>query len=296
MPLTTEDRKFAEIALEMARQSKAEDDRPHPSVGALVVKDGKELARSFRGEFPKNHAEMIALERKLAESEVSGSTVFATLEPCTTRNHPKVPCAERLAERKVKRVVIGMLDPNPKICGRGVLILRRHGVEIELFDPDLMTRLEELNRDFSRQFKALDNSRAVIAELRDHLLAGTRTLSDVLTELEARFSDKLSEDFRKWSQDERNGYRVNQSGGLVIMQGVGIFLDGVPTYRQPAQGIVDASLATIEDCLTNKLPLTAPTMGGRQTKPVERGALIQIVQNVKDEALKQIALVEEKLD
>jgi diaminohydroxyphosphoribosylaminopyrimidine deaminase/5-amino-6-(5-phosphoribosylamino)uracil reductase len=71
------------------------------------VKDGRVLAKAHRGEFPKEHAEFIALERKLANVSVVGATVYATLEPCTSRTDPKVPCAERLAERKVARVFIG---------------------------------------------------------------------------------------------------------------------------------------------------------------------------------------------
>src|SRR5271170_4792038 len=118
------DRKFAQLAIEEARKSVAEnDDKPHPWVGAVVVKDGKMLCAAHRGEVPGNHAEFVALEKKLSGQTVAGATVYTTLEPCTTRTHPKVPCAERLVERKVARVVIGMLDPNPDICGRGEWLL-----------------------------------------------------------------------------------------------------------------------------------------------------------------------------
>jgi pyrimidine deaminase RibD-like protein len=59
------DREFIRIAIEEARKSASEDARVHPFVGVVVVKDGKELARSHRGEIPGNHAEFIALEEKL---------------------------------------------------------------------------------------------------------------------------------------------------------------------------------------------------------------------------------------
>jgi pyrimidine deaminase RibD-like protein len=146
-----EDRKFANLAIEEARQSISEQDgKPHPMVGAVVVKDGKVLASAHRGEAPGNHAEFTALDKKLADESVFGATVYTTLEPCTTRNHPKIPCVKRIIDRKVARVVVGMLDPDPRITGRGMLALRNANIAIDVFPPDLMTEIEELNRDFKR--------------------------------------------------------------------------------------------------------------------------------------------------
>lgn len=146
----TKDRQFMEMAIEEARKSKSEDDRVHPRVGVVVVKDGRLLAAAHRGEFSGCHAEYIALENKLPDSPIVGATVYTTLEPCTTRHHPKIPCASRLVERKVARVVIGMLDPNPSISGRGQRALRKARIATELFPHDLMEQIEELNREFTR--------------------------------------------------------------------------------------------------------------------------------------------------
>jgi pyrimidine deaminase RibD-like protein len=114
------DDQFARMAIEEARKSSAEDSRAHPMVGCVVVKNGEVLATSHRGEIEGNHAEYIGLETKLKDNSLTGCTVYTTLEPCTTRNHPKVPCADRLIERRVARVVVGMHDPNPDICGKGI--------------------------------------------------------------------------------------------------------------------------------------------------------------------------------
>ena len=154
------DRRFARLAIEEACKSISEQDgRPHPKVGAVVVKNSKVLSMAHRGEEPGNHAEFLALERKLSDEAVAGSTVYATLEPCTTRNHPKIPCAERLVERKVARVVIGMLDPDDRISGRGQRRLRRAGIVTDFFPHDLMKEVEEMNREFIRYCEHTDQAK-----------------------------------------------------------------------------------------------------------------------------------------
>ena len=147
----SEHRRFCQLAIDEARKSAPEaDGRVHPNVGAVIVRDGRVLAVAHRGEFPGCHAEYVALERKLVDVPVSGATVYTTLEPCTTRTHPKIPCADRLVERRVERVVIGMLDPDPRISGKGQRTLRRGRIGTDFFPADLMDQVEELNRDFIR--------------------------------------------------------------------------------------------------------------------------------------------------
>jgi pyrimidine deaminase RibD-like protein len=174
------DRRFAAMAIEEAMKSVPEDERPHPKVGAVVVKEGKVLTKAHRGENPKpkSHAEYIALEEKLSDELVAGATVYTTLEPCTTRKHPKIPCAQRLIDRRVACVVIGMLDPNPDISGKGWQLLREAGIEIRVFDHDLMHLCEEMNREFIRVYRKREISTTTIPTTDNPAMRAARSLID----------------------------------------------------------------------------------------------------------------------
>lgn len=143
---------FMTRAVEEAKKCPADPNEPNkPKVGAVVACANKLVIAGYRGEIKKGeHAEYTVLEKKCANEELVGATVFTTLEPCTTRNPPKHPCVDRLIQRKVSRVVIGMLDPDERIRGRGVLALRKANIRVDFFPPHLMAKLEELNREFIR--------------------------------------------------------------------------------------------------------------------------------------------------
>lgn len=167
------DRELMLEAIDIARRCESEPGKVAPKVGAVLAREGAVLGGAFRGEMvPGEHAEFTLLEKKLARETLAGATLFTTLEPCTSRNHPKIACADRIIERRIKRVVIGVLDPNEEIRGRGELRLRDAGIEIARFDPDLMATIEELNREFSRQHRATFRRQRTKAETTDPVKPG----------------------------------------------------------------------------------------------------------------------------
>ena len=99
---------------------------PNPLVGALIVKNGEIIAEGYHEILGGAHAEVAAF--KNARQEVRGGTLYVNLEPCSHYGRTP-PCAEAVIKAGIAKVVIAMEDPNPKVCGRGVKLLRDAGIE-----------------------------------------------------------------------------------------------------------------------------------------------------------------------
>ena len=99
---------------------------PNPRVGAVIVKSGKIIAEGWHKRPGGDHAEVAAL-KKLGHN-AGGATLYVSLEPCSTRGRTPA-CTEAIINSGIKRVVVAMSDPNPVHRGRGLRILRAHGIE-----------------------------------------------------------------------------------------------------------------------------------------------------------------------
>jgi diaminohydroxyphosphoribosylaminopyrimidine deaminase/5-amino-6-(5-phosphoribosylamino)uracil reductase len=118
--------------------------KPNPMVGALIVKDGKILAEGAHEKFGEAHAEVNcfnSLKEKIEEDHV----MICTLEPC---NHygKTPPCTKKIIESGIKKIIIGSLDPNPKVAGTGIKTLKDAGLEVSY--GVLEKEVRELNKFF----------------------------------------------------------------------------------------------------------------------------------------------------
>ena len=101
---------------------------PNPAVGCVIVKDGAVVGRGWTRAGGRPHAETEALRR--AGGAAAGATVYVTLEPCANWGQ-SAPCCKSLVEAGVRRVVIGCVDPDPRVNGKGIAWLREAGIEVE---------------------------------------------------------------------------------------------------------------------------------------------------------------------
>ena len=130
------------LAIRLARRADGRTS-PNPRVGAVLVKKGRIIGKGYHHRAGEPHAEILALRE--AGDRSPGSILYVSLEPCGHQGRTG-PCTEAILAAGVKRVVVGMIDPNPRVSGKGIAWLRRRGVTV-----DVGMRSEEcrrLNEDY----------------------------------------------------------------------------------------------------------------------------------------------------
>lgn len=120
------DERYMKRALQLARRGMGQVS-PNPMVGAVIVRSGEIISEGYHRRFGADHAERDAITR--ASKSVKGATIYVNLEPCCHWGKTP-PCVDILIEQGIKRAVIGTLDPQPLVDGKGVQILRDHGIEV----------------------------------------------------------------------------------------------------------------------------------------------------------------------
>ncbi|MBI3314437.1 MAG: bifunctional diaminohydroxyphosphoribosylaminopyrimidine deaminase/5-amino-6-(5-phosphoribosylamino)uracil reductase RibD [Candidatus Omnitrophica bacterium] len=114
---------------------------PNPMVGAIVVKNGKVMAEGWHARCGADHAEAMALKK--AGAKAKGAVLYVTLEPCSHYGRTP-PCIDVIIRAGIRKVYVGVLDPNPFMSGKSVKILRKAGISVEVgFLREELTRMNE---------------------------------------------------------------------------------------------------------------------------------------------------------
>jgi ATP-dependent DNA helicase RecG len=186
----TDPRSMMERAIEemrKCRQEPRDDSKVSPRVGAVLVKSDGSTQTAFRGELRLgDHAEFTLLERKNRDNDLTGATLYATLEPCApgARKSPKLACAERIVNARIKEVWVGIEDPDPTVDRRGIKFLQDAGITVHMFDPEFQEIIRRENQEFLAQ--AMERAAAVTEEKTNEVVLSPleRPLdSDLLSEL-----------------------------------------------------------------------------------------------------------------
>lgn len=118
---------YMKRALELAETAMGHTS-PNPMVGCVVVKDRRIVAEGCHEKYGEFHAERNALTK--CREDVEGADLYVTLEPCCHQGKTP-PCTDIIIEKKIGRVFVGAMDPNPKVAGNGVRLLREKGIQVE---------------------------------------------------------------------------------------------------------------------------------------------------------------------
>jgi diaminohydroxyphosphoribosylaminopyrimidine deaminase/5-amino-6-(5-phosphoribosylamino)uracil reductase len=121
------DKKFMQRALNLAEKARGMTS-PNPMVGAVIVKNGKVISEDYHKKAGEPHAEALAIVK--SGGKAKGSILYVTLEPCCHLDKRTPPCTKAIINSGIKKVFIAMKDPNPKVSGKGIEELKKHGIEV----------------------------------------------------------------------------------------------------------------------------------------------------------------------
>ncbi|MFO7824248.1 MAG: bifunctional diaminohydroxyphosphoribosylaminopyrimidine deaminase/5-amino-6-(5-phosphoribosylamino)uracil reductase RibD [Cyclobacterium sp.] len=166
----SEDETFMQRALDLASLGEGRVS-PNPMVGCVIVLENKIIGEGYHEQYGEAHAEPNAIKTVKDKSLLQNATLYVSLEPCA--HHGKTPpCAELIARHRLKKVVIGALDSNPLVAGKGISLLRAAGIEVVSGVLEEKVRLQ--NRRF---FTRMEKKRPYIllkwAQTKDRFIART---------------------------------------------------------------------------------------------------------------------------
>lgn len=202
---------FMKQALALAKKAKGQT-FPNPAVGAVVVnQEGEIIGQGFHPKAGEPHAEVFALnEAQQKQADLSQCTLYVTLEPCNHQGKTP-PCTDKILSSKIKKVVVGTIDPNPLMSGKSIELLKQRGVELVV--PVLQEECEKLIRGFK---SAIINKRPFV------------TIKCAVT-MDGKISTSSGESQWITSQEARRYAHELRSQHDAILVGIGTLLKDNPT-------------------------------------------------------------------
>jgi len=178
---TDRDRELMKKAISLAEKGRG-CVSPNPMVGAVVVKDNRIISEGYHKKAGEDHAEIDAI--KNSPIDINGSDMYVSLEPCTVTGKTP-PCTDELIKRGFRKVVVGAVDPNPKVKGSGIKKLREAGIKVSfgLFEKEIKRQNEVF---FKYMQKKIPFVCAKIASSIDGKLATANSDSKWITCLSSR--------------------------------------------------------------------------------------------------------------
>lgn len=249
--------KYMDLAIDLAQKGRGQVN-PNPLVGAVIVKDDVIIGSGYHEKYGGLHAERQALAA--CTQSVAGATLYVTLEPCC--HHGKTPpCTEAIIDNKISRVVIGSLDPNPLVSGKGIEILRQQGFTVITGVRE--TPCQEMNAIF---FHYIKNKTPYV-------------LMKYAMTLDGKIATRTGKS--KWITGAEARQAVHQTRNEVtgIMVGVNTILQDDPQLtcriaggRNPSRIICDTHLRT---------PLSAQVVASARTIPTYLATCSQDLSKIK---------------
>jgi diaminohydroxyphosphoribosylaminopyrimidine deaminase/5-amino-6-(5-phosphoribosylamino)uracil reductase len=222
------DEKYMRTALQLAAKAKGRTS-PNPMVGSLVVKAGKVVSRGFHRKAGEAHAEAMALAK--AGKAAQGATLYVTLEPCSHTGKRTPPCTPLVIQSGVKRVVVAMIDPNPRVSGGGIRSLQTAGIEV--VTGVLEAEARRLNEAFIKH---------ITTGMPFVLLKIAQTLDGKIATASGESKWITGEKAREEGQRLRNAHDAILVGINTVLADDPALTTRTPDGRDPVRVIVDSHL------------------------------------------------------
>ena len=228
------DEKYMAMAIELAKKGCGRVN-PNPMVGAVIVKDGEVVGSGYHTRYGRMHAEREAFASLKHAGDARGADLYVTLEPCCHRGK-QPPCTETIIEHGIGRVFIGSSDPNPLVAGKGVALLREHGIQV--VEHVLEAECDELNEVF---FHYIQTGRPYV------VMKYAMTMDGKIATVSGKSRWITGEAARQHVHEDRNRYMAIMVGIQTVLKDDPMLNCRLPGGRNPVRIVCDSHLRIPEN-------------------------------------------------